>query len=283
MKVLITGSTGFIGRNLVEYLKDEIYEFRGDVTRLEDVQRNLHEGFDALVHLAALTFPPASWEAPEAFFNTNILGTLNILKSFRFYKRLIYISTSHIYGKQKTHTAITEEANPHPIEPYAVSKLAGERLVKAWCERYKIPFTIIRPFNQFGKYQKSPFLIPALIERGLRQKRIYIYGNNIRDYLYVENLCRAINIVLKKDIEGIYNVCSGEPHNIFYIAEKIAKILKIKDLVEIKPLEQERPTDPPVIHGSYERFYKATGWKPKISLEEGLRRTIKWYRSILLK
>jgi nucleoside-diphosphate-sugar epimerase len=280
MKILITGSTGFIGKNLVNYLKPkyEIYEFKGDITNLKDVQKELHEGFDVVIHLAALTFPPASWEAPEAFFETNVFGPLNLLKSYRFYNKLIHISTSHIYGKQENFP-ITEEANPNPLEPYAVSKLAGERLVKAWCENYKIPFTILRPFNQFGPYQKEPFLIPTLIKRAMKGK-IYLYGNSERDYLYVENLCRAIELVLEKDVQGIYNICSGEAYPIGYIAELVGEIFGINQ-IEIRPLEQERPVDIPKLLGSYEKFNKATGWEPEISLEEGIRRTVEWYKSML--
>jgi len=279
MKILITGSTGFIGTNLVKYLfKDyAVHEFRGDVTQLKDVQRELHYGFDVVIHLAALTFPPTSWEVPEAFFKVNTLGTLNLLKSYRLYKKFIYFSTSHIYGRQERFP-ITEDANPNPLDPYSVSKLAAEKLVRSWCEIHKIPYTIVRPFNQYGPYQKDCFLIPSLIKRGLTEGKIYIYGDNERDYLYVEDLCRAIDLILKNEIEGIYNICSGKAYKISQIAKLVGKLLEVEE-IEIRPLEKERPVDIPKLQGSYEKINKAIGWKPEIRLEEGLKRMVDWYES----
>jgi len=212
----------------------------------------------------------------EAFIEVNAVGTLNILKAYRLYGHLIHFSTAHVYGKQ-TDFPITEDATPNPVDPYSVSKLAGERLVKVFGDKLGLEYVILRPFNTFGPFQREAFLIPSLIRRAITERRVYIYGDSVRDYMYVTDLCRAVELIIDRATVGLFNVCTGISHRVSEIATTVAKIIGIDTGVEVRPREQERPTDISVLVGSYERFKRATGWEPKYALKDGLKETIGWF------
>ena len=247
MTVLITGASGFIGTNLCEFLASKgiaFKKFKGDISNLDHVIRELH-GVDTVIHLAALTYPPASYDTPDPFFRVNTIGTLNLLKARRMYKYLIHISTSHIYGRQEKFP-ITEDATPNPLDPYACSKLAAEQLVKIYMETYGLEAAIIRPFNNYGPYQKLQFFIPSIIMRALNNEPAIVYGDSMRDYVFVEDTCEILLKILDKKITGTYNICSGKCYKVSEIAKLIYKLLEKDDKVEVKPQTINRPNDIPI-------------------------------------
>jgi len=294
MNILMTGSTGFIGRHLLHRLQREGYfvdEFLDDLTIPSDVSRKLQRRYDVVIHLGALTFVPSSWDVPESYMEVNTMGTLNILKNHRMWDSLIHFSTSHVYGLQ-TKFPITEDSRPNPLDPYSVSKLAGEHLAHVYCMKYKKRLIILRPFNNFGEGQRETFLIPSLIKRACTNEPyipLEVRGNSMRDYLYVENTCDAVVKIVEKlsedesfgrvsmddYTEPIFNVCSGECLSTLEIAEKVNML--VNGIQNVKLVESDRELDIPKLHGSYEKLSRVVGWSPRIDFDDGLRRTVNAY------
>jgi len=274
MKVLVTGSKGFIGSHLIAQLKERdipFIEFQGDVTRPKDVLRNYHKGITDIIHLAALTFVPESWKSPEAYFDVNTIGTWNLLKFNRFYSRFIYISTAHIYGQQNEFP-IKENASPNPLDPYSTSKLSAETLVRRYCEIKDCPYIILRPFNCYGVGQKAHFFIPRILENAILRRRITVYGKTSRDWTYVTDTVNAIIRVLESEKKNtVYNITSEEEWKIYDLAIFVSQLTGIGvKAIELK--ESDRPLDIIRLHGSSEKIRRELNWKPTISLDVGLRR-----------
>jgi len=279
--LLVTGWSGFIGSHLVERLEEEGISYRkfvGDVRSEADVVRNLRD-VDGVIHLAALTYVPPSFHSPEAYFQTNTLGTWNFLRNWDMFKRFIYVSTSHVYGLQESFP-ITEEATPNPIDPYSLSKLAAEKLVWMKGVSENRDFVILRPFNNYGPGHARTYAIPTMTLQALREGRVTLRGDSERDFTYVSDTVGAMIRVVKAERlqHRIYNITSGHCYRMSQIAETICQLIGANPgHVEVLP-KPNRPLDIPKLHGSAERIHKL-GWMPRVSLEEGLRRTIGYWRS----
>lgn len=278
--ILVTGSTGFIGGNFADLLDRKGIEyraFRGDLRDPVDVKRNLR-GVDTVVHFAALCFVPDSYFDPYSHVQVNTMGTLNLLENQHLYDRLVHISTSHIYGRQEEFP-IREDAKPNPLDPYSVSKLAAEQLVRVYVDIYGLDAIIIRPFNNFGLRQAKRFFIPKVINDCLLGKPVIVRGDSERDFLYVEDTCRGILAALERGRKGeVYNLCTGEATWVSTVAQLIADLMGVEHEVEVAPLA--RPLDIPKLQGDNSKAKKDLGWTPEVSLKEGLRRTIEYYRKL---
>ncbi|RLE63642.1 MAG: hypothetical protein DRJ38_07015 [Thermoprotei archaeon] len=289
MKIAVTGSAGFLGRHIVRKLRSlnyrvvEIDKRQGvDIRNYKEILEILkRESVEAVIHCAALVSVEESVYKPIEYVDNNVLGTVSLLKSAvdAGVKKVVYISSAAVYGNPK-YLPIDEKHPLEPISPYGATKLAGEFLVKAFYETYRLKYVILRPFNIYGPGQNPAYagVISKFIERVSRGLPPIIYGDGqqTRDFVYVEDVAEAIAKAVEKRLEKeVFNIATGKPTKIVDLAKLVMKLFKNEDL---KPIfENPRPGD---IRHSYASITKAVeklGWKPSTGLEEGLKKTIEWF------
>jgi len=304
---LVTGGAGFIGSNLVEELikrgekvrvidnfstgkHQNIQEFvprielvQGDIRNMDRV-REAVEGVDFVLHEAALASVTRSIEHPLATTETNINGTLKVLIAAREagVKRIIYASSSSVYG-DNPNLPKRESMIPHPLSPYAVSKLSGEYYCQVFYRIYGLETVILRYFNVFGPKQdlvsQYAAVIPKFIKAMLRGESPSIYGDGeqFRDFTFVENVVEA-NILAcgKEKIAGeIFNIGGGKRTTINRLAKLIGKLLD----KNVEPIyTNPRPGDIRHSLADISKAQKLLNYQPHINLEEGLKKTLKWYK-----
>ena len=311
MKVLVTGGAGFIGSNFVRFVlnarrdveivnldkltyagnpesladvaHDPRYHFiRGDITDRIALGELFQRGFDAVVHFAAETHVDRSIEDASPFLNTNIFGTHCLLEAVRSFPkvRFIHISTDEVYGSAPAGRAFKEEAPLDPRSPYAASKASAEHFVTAYANTYGISSVILRCTNNFGPFQFPEKLIPLMIANASEDKPLPVYGDGLqeRDWLFVEDYCRAIAVALEKAKPGsIYNVSSGVSQPNLKIVRTILQLLgKPESLIQYV---KDRPGHDRRYALDSSRIQEELGWRPLVSFEDGIRKTIQWYRA----
>jgi dTDP-glucose 4,6-dehydratase len=310
VKVLVTGGAGFIGSNFVRYLlrsrKDvELFNFvkltyagnpenlsdvaddpgyhfvRGDVADRQAVERIFQHGFTALVHFAAETHVDRSIEDAAPFLKTNILGTHCLLDAARRFRmsRFIHISTDEVYGSAPAGASFTEESPLAPRSPYAASKASADHLVAAYANTFGVPALILRCTNNFGPCQFPAKLIPLIITNARQDRPLPIYGDGMQErvWLFVEDYCHAIALALETAEPGsVYNVSTGTSQSNLDVVRTILKHLgKAESLVQFV---QDRPGHDRRYAVDSSKIQRELGWSPKVSFEEGIRRTIEWYQ-----
>ena len=309
MHFFVTGGAGFMGSNFVRYLMRKyddtrvlVYDkltYAGRLENLHDVSNDPRFQFikgdicneeqllktikkfqpDVIVNFAAETHVDRSINEPAPFIRTNVLGVFNILETSRKLEipLVVHISTDEVYGDLWGKEPADEETVFRPSSPYSASKASGDLLCQSYWRTYRLPIIIVRPSNNYGPYQFPEKLIPKTIIRALHNQPIPVYGkgDQIRDWLYVEDFCEALDTVINKGVKGeAYNIPGlNEKRNIDVI-ETILKLLN-KPLTLIKYVE-DRP--------GHDRRYAmkgnkilALGWKPRTSWINGLKKTIEWY------
>ncbi len=311
MKVLVTGGAGFIGSNFVRFLlaarrdveivnfdkltyagnpeslsdvaHDPRYRFiRGDITDRSAVTELFQLGFDALVHFAAETHVDRSIEDASPFLRTNIFGTQCLLEAIRNFPeiRFIHISTDEVYGSAPSGISFKEESPLDPRSPYAASKASAEHFVTAYANTFGISSVILRCTNNFGPFQFPEKLIPLMIANASEDKPLPVYGDGLqeRDWLFVEDYCRAIALALDRAKPGsIYNVSSGVSQPNLKIVRTILQLLgKSESLIQYV---KDRPGHDRRYALDSSKIQRELGWSPLVSFEEGIRKTIQWYRS----
>jgi dTDP-glucose 4,6-dehydratase len=311
MKVLVTGGAGFIGSNFVRYLlksqkdlkitnfdkltyagnpesladvaSDPRYRFvYGDIASAKDVNSVLEEGFDALVNFAAETHVDRSIEDDSPFLTTNILGTRCLLEAARRLPipRFVHISTDEVYGSAPDGVSFSEQAVLDPRSPYAASKASADHFVAAYANTYGVSAVILRSTNNFGPFQFPEKLIPLIIANAREDKSIPIYGDGLqeRDWLFVEDYCHAIALALERAMPGsVYNISAGSPQQNLTIARTILQHLgKPESLIKYV---KDRPGHDRRYALDSSKIQRELGWSPKVSFEEGIRRTIDWYQT----
>ena len=322
--ILITGGCGFIGSNFIRYLlKESDYSNRvinidkltyaGNPENLADVEKEypgryifiradicdgtrLSQIFDeyqinGVCHFAAESHVDRSIVKPDAFIQTNIIGTFNLLEAAK--SRLgqmvcfHHISTDEVYGSLGREGYFTETTAYRPNSPYSASKASSDHLVRAYHKTYGLPVTISNCSNNYGPYQFPEKLIPLMILNGMEGKSLPVYGDgkNIRDWLYVRDHCTAVWRIMKQGKNGeTYNIGgSGEMENI-KLVEMICDILddigrrpdcpSRRDLIKFV---KDRPGHDLRYAIDYSKLEKALDWRPEVSLEKGIRKTIDWY------
>ena len=309
MKILVTGSSGFIGSHLTEYLVERGYEvvafdrynnnnhygwlekskykkkiefILGDIRDYDSVNKAM-KGCQSVMHLAALIGIPYSYISPTAYIKTNVEGTFNILESAKNLKlkQVIITSTSEVYGtaiKKK----LSENDELKAQSPYAASKIAADQLSLSYYRSFGLPVKIIRPFNTFGPRQSARAVIPSIITQALSKNKIKIGNlNTARDFLYVEDLCAAYEKILKskKLLGEVTNVGVDSEISIKNLILKISKILKIK-LIPVVEKKRVRPQKSEVLRLKCDntKIKRMTNWKPKYDLDEGLNKLIRWIK-----
>jgi dTDP-glucose 4,6-dehydratase len=220
------------------------------------------------------------------FFETDVLGTQTIANAVLKYKdtveRFIHISTSEVYGTA-VREAMDEDHPLMPMSPYASAKAGADRLVYSYWATYEQPVTIIRPFNNYGPYQHLEKAIPRFITSCMLNEPIRVHGDGgaARDFVFVEDLCRAIDSIAHADVSlvkgEVFNVASGMHRSILSIARDIVRMMgkdeSIIQFVGDRPGQVFRHT------GDIRKIQRVLGWQPNITWEEGLERTIAWYRN----
>ena len=311
--VLVTGGAGFIGANFVYHMlkthpDDRILcvdalTYAGNLSTLGDVLENPHFKFfktdicdreeiykifdaerpDVVVNFAAESHVDRSIEDPEVFLRTNILGTQVLMDAGRRcgVLRFHQVSTDEVYGDlplDRPDLFFTEDTPIHASSPYSASKASADLLVQAYHRTYGLPVTISRCSNNYGPYQFPEKLIPLMIANCLDDKPLPVYGKgeNVRDWLYVEDHCRAIDLILQKGRVGeVYNVGGHNEMRNLDIVKRICNYLgKPESLITYvtdRPGHDRRyAIDPGKIH-------RELGWLPKTRFEDGIQKTIDWY------
>jgi len=241
------------------------------------------KGCKSVMHLAALIGIPYSYISPTAYIKTNVEGTLNVLESAKNLKlkQVIITSTSEVYGtavKKK----LSENDELKAQSPYAASKIAADQLSLSYYRSFGLPVKIIRPFNTFGPRQSARAVIPTIITQALLKNEIKI-GNlsATRDFLYVADLCSAYEKILKSNklFGEVINVGVDSEISIRNLIVKISKILKIK-LIPVVEKKRVRPKKSEVFRLKCDngKIKKATNWKPKYKIDEGLNKLIEWIK-----
>jgi dTDP-glucose 4,6-dehydratase len=311
VKILVTGGAGFIGSNFIRQVlstrrdvgilnfdkltyagnpeslsdlaSDARYDFvRGDISDSAAVSDVFKRGFDAVVNFAAETHVDRSIEDASPFLQTNILGAQCLLEAARASKlsRFIHISTDEVYGSAPAGGSFTEETILDPRSPYAASKASADHFVSAYANTYGVSAIILRCTNNYGPFQFPEKLIPLIIANAQEDKMLPIYGDGMqeRDWLFVEDYCRAIMLALEKGKTGeIYNVSSGHPQPNIKIVKTILQHLgKPETLMQYV---KDRPGHDRRYALDSSKIRRELGWQPQVPFEDGLRRTIDWYRS----
>jgi dTDP-glucose 4,6-dehydratase len=309
MKLLVTGGAGFIGSNFIKYMRKEHKDYKiinldkltyaGNLENLEDIQddpnytfikgditdRDLIEeifskGIDYAVNFAAESHVDRSIEDPSIFLKTNVLGTQVLLDAARKYgvKKYLQVSTDEVYGSLGDTGYFTEQTPLAPNSPYSASKASADLLVRAYHHTYGLPVNITRCSNNYGPYQFPEKLIPLMIINALHDKELPVYGDglNIRDWLYVEDHCRAIDMVLHKGKIGeVYNIGgNNEKTNIEIVRLILKELSKPESLIRFV---KDRPGHDRRYAIDSSKIKKELGWKPLYNFDEGMKKTIDWY------
>ena len=313
MKIIVTGGAGFIGGNFVHYMLKEHPEYQiicldkltyaGNMETLEPVMDNPNFTFvkadiadrdavyalfekekpDVVVNFAAESHVDRSITDPGIFLQTNIIGTGVLLDACRIYgiKRYHQVSTDEVYGDlplDRPDLFFTEETPLHTSSPYSASKASADLLVMAYHRTYGLPTTISRCSNNYGPYHFPEKLIPLMIANALNDKPLPVYGKgeNVRDWLYVEDHCRAIDMIIHKGRVGeVYNIGGHNERTNLQVVKTVLKELgKSEDLITYvtdRPGHDRRyAIDPAKIHAEL-------GWEPLTLFDEGIKKTVKWY------
>ena len=316
-KVIVTGGSGFIGTNLVNFLikkkyfvinidkltyssnkynnsirnsknyklyKIDIYN-KSKITQIIKINKPI-----AIFNLAAETHVDRSIDGPKKFIHTNINGTFNLLESLRYLKRkkivskLIHISTDEVYGDIKNNLRSNENSKYDPSSPYSASKASADHLVKSYCKTYDLNIVISNCCNNYGPYQFPEKLIPKMISNILSNKSLPIYarGKNSREWIHVLDHCEALLTLYLKGKSGeSYNIGSGKNMRNLDLVKKIIKISKSLGLTIGNKVRIEFVKDRPGHDFRYalnsKKMFTKLKWRPKINFENGLKNTIKWY------
>ncbi|MBU9706516.1 dTDP-glucose 4,6-dehydratase [Paenibacillus sp. AK121] len=309
MKLLVTGGAGFIGSNFVLYMLQQHPDYeivnvdaltyagnlenlkfienhphhtfvKADIADAQAIDQLMQQGIDMVVNFAAESHVDRSILEPEVFVKTNVLGTQVLLNAAKKYNvtKFVQVSTDEVYGSLGETGLFTEETPLQPNSPYSASKAGGDLLVRAYHETFGLPVNITRCSNNYGPYQFPEKLIPLMISRALSDQQLPVYGDglNIRDWLYVEDHCSAIDLVIHQGKLGeVYNIGGNNERTNVYIVktilEELGKPESLISYVQDRPGHDRRYGIDPT------KIMNELGWKPKHSFETGIKETIRWY------
>lgn len=308
MKILVTGGCGFIGSNLIHHLlkahptyqvvnldaltycgnrenlavfeNDPRYTFiHGDITDRAVVEKAM-EGVDGVLHLAAESHVDRSISDPECFVRTNVLGTQIMLDCARKagVQRFVHVSTDEVYGTLGPTGYFTEETPIAPNSPYSASKASSDLLARAYFETFNFPVMITRCSNNYGPYQFPEKLIPLFIGNLMENQSIPVYGDglNVRDWLFVLDHCRALDLVLHSGTPGeVYNIGGNNERTNMQITKCLLDAMgKTDSLIRYV---QDRPGHDKRYAIDSSKLQRELGWTPSVPFEQGIKMTVEWY------
>ena len=313
MKIVVTGGAGFIGSNFIYYMLDKYKDYKiicidkltyaGNLSTLSEAMKNQNFKFikadicdiekidtvfkeeepNIVVNFAAESHVDRSISNPEVFLETNIRGTSVLLEYCKKYnvKRYHQISTDEVYGDlplDRPDLSFTEKSPLRPSSPYSVSKTSADLLVLSYFRTYKLPVTISRCSNNYGPYHFPEKLIPLIIIKALKNQRLPIYGDgkNVRDWIYVKDHCKAIDLILHKGKIGeVYNVGGNSEKSNLEVVKTILNILgKSEKLIEFVP--DRLGHDRRYAINDY-KIESELGFKRDVTFEQGIEKTINWF------
>jgi len=309
MKILITGGCGFIGSHFIRHVLNkypaysiinlDALTYAGNPENLKDVQGNgrytfvkgkiedaalikeLVRDIDAVVHFAAESHVDRSIADAQPFLMTNIIGTHTLMEAAKnaLVKRFVHISTDEVYGALGEEGKFTEDTPLRPNSPYSASKASADMLVRAFHETFGFPALIVRPSNNYGPYQYPEKFIPLMITNLFENRPVPVYGKgkNVRDWLFVEDNCGAIDLILHKGKVGeAYNVGgNAEKRNIDIVRKVIEVMGKDESLITFV---KDRPGHDYRYALDTSKIERELGWKPSVDIDNGLIKTVQWYR-----
>ncbi|AKM81430.1 MAG: dTDP-glucose 4,6-dehydratase [Candidatus Pacebacteria bacterium GW2011_GWF2_38_9] len=311
--LLITGGAGFIGSNFVHYylqnhpedkiINLDLLTYAGNLSTLKDIENNpqykfiqgdirdgqlvnkIMEDVDVVVHFAAESHVDRSIMEPAIFLETNILGTQVLLDAALKHKvkRFHHISTDEVFGALElgSNEKFNEETAYNPHSPYSASKAASDHLVRAYGDTYGLPFTLSNCSNNYGEYHFPEKMIPLAITNLIDDKKVPIYGDGlyVRDWLYVQDHCKGIDLILQNG-ENAKTYLFGGLYKDVNNLDLIKMIIKImgKDENAIEYIK-DRPGHDRRYSVDFTKTQEALGWQPSVSLEEGLKKTVAWYQN----
>ncbi len=308
--ILVTGGAGFIGSNFVHYMLNKHSNYKiinfdsltyagnlenlstienssnyvfikGDICKKDQVIKAFHEhSIDTVVHFAAESHVDRSITGPAVFVQTNVVGTQVLLDVSREIgiERFLHVSTDEVYGSLGATGYFTEETSLHPNSPYSASKASSDMLVLAYQHTFGFPGVVTRCSNNYGPYQFPEKLIPLLIANALNDKSIPVYGDgsNVRDWLYVEDHCSALDVVLHHGkIGDVYNIGgNNEWKNIDIVKLVLKEIGKPESLITYV---KDRPGHDKRYAIDAAKIKNELGWVPSYQFENGIKKTVQWY------
>jgi len=301
-KVLVTGACGFIGSHLLPMLIKQGYEvialdnryslvkaltenYDEDISKIQadicddlqmdDLAKRLH--FDSIIHLAAMAAPRVAETKLEETFRVNVYGTYNVLKLGKAVnvKRIVFASSAHVYGISPKYIP-TDEFHPLALlDGYTSSKIIGEQLCQLFYENHNVSYVTLRMFNGYGPRQSLDYFIPAMLEQA-KNGQIILRGRDItKDFIYVDDIADAMVKALSSRYVGSLNVGTGIQTTLEYVASYIAKAFNAN--LTFAETQDRGPTH---MQCDNSRIKATLGWSPKISIDEGLSKTIEWFKSI---
>ena len=310
MKLLITGGAGFIGSNFVHYILNKYPEYEvvtlddltyaGNLENLKSAESNPKHRFvkgnitdvalvdglvadcDIIVHFAAESHVDRSIMDPGAFVVTNVHGTFVLLEAARKYnKRFHHVSTDEVFGALGKDDAPFDESTPYdPRSPYSASKAASDHLVRAYFHTYGLPVTISNCSNNYGPYHFPEKLIPLAITNLLEGKSVPVYGDGlqVRDWLYVEDHCRAIDLIIHQGKLGETYCIGGnaETENIVLVKRLLELLGKDESSIEYV---KDRAGHDRRYAINFTKIKNELGWEPTVTLEDGLAKTVEWFKA----
>ena len=313
MKILVTGGAGFIGSNFIIYMMEKYPDYKivnldkltyaGNLDNLKSIEKNPNytfirgdicdkeivkkamTGCDMVVHFAAESHVDRSIDGPAVFVQTNVVGTEILLETALELgiKRFHHVSTDEVFGTlplDNLEEKFNEKTPYSPRSPYSASKAGSDHLVRAFIETYNFPATISNCTNNYGPFQFPEKIIPLFIKNALENKPLPIYGKGqaVRDYLYVIDHCRAIDLIIHKGKIGeTYCIGGDSEKNGLEIAETILELLdKPKNL---KTFVEDRKGHDMRYAMDHSKITNELGWKPSVSFKEGIKKTIEWYKT----
>jgi len=310
MKILVTGGCGFIGSNFIRYLLRQLdasqvvnldaLTYAGNPANLADLEGNprysfvhgdicnrslvehLMAGIDVVVHIAAESHVDRSILDASAFVRTNVLGTQILLDAARdaHVRRFVQVSTDEVYGSLGPEGRFTEESPLAPNSPYAASKAGADLLVRSYVQTYDMPAIITRASNNYGPYQFPEKVIPLFLTNALEGRELPVYGDgqHVREWLFVEDHCEGLLRVLQEGRAGeIYNLGGGQECTNVELARLIVQAVGASE--GLIRFVQDRPAHDRRYALSSEKMATELGWKPRVTLAEGLARTVAWYQA----
>ncbi|HDZ20110.1 MAG TPA: dTDP-glucose 4,6-dehydratase [Phycisphaerae bacterium] len=323
--VMVTGGAGFIGSNFVRHLlaadpavrviNYDALTYAGTLANLEGVDEQYasryrfiqadicdadavrgvmtDENVDTLVHLAAESHVDRSIAEPGAFLQTNVMGTYNLLEAAReVWKgrddvRFHHVGTDEVYGSLEPEGYFTEETPYNPSSPYSASKAASDHLVSAWARTYGVPATLSLCSNNYGPYQFPEKLLPLMMCNALLETPLPVYGDgkNVRDWLHVEDHCRALDLIVRRGEPGrSYNIGGNNEWRNIDVVELLCDLLQkarppkqVKHYRELITFVPDRPGHDRRYAIDAERIRSELGWTPAWQFEDGLAQTLRWY------